>query len=53
MPESDCFSADGGAQLSQQIFDISMAEVEARIKPDGVTDGIGWKSAALVFIQRF
>ena len=33
-PETDRFSADGYASLSQQTFNISVAEIESKIEPD-------------------
>ena len=51
-PESDRFSSDCNATLSQQIFDIAVAQVESVVEPDGVTDDVGRESVALVGIHR-
>jgi hypothetical protein len=39
-PKSDCFSTDGDASFGEEVFDISMAEVEAIIEPDGVGNDV-------------
>ena len=39
-PETDRFSTDCDASLSQEVFDISMAKIEAIIEPDGITDDV-------------
>jgi hypothetical protein len=43
-PETDCFSADGDTSFCEEIFDISMAEIEAVVEPDGITDDVGRES---------
>lgn len=40
-PEVYRFAAHVDAWLSKQIFDITMAEIEKIVEPDGVTDDIG------------
>jgi hypothetical protein len=35
-PESNSFVADGNVALRQQVFDISNAEIESVIEPNGV-----------------
>ena len=44
--------ADDDAALGQEIFDISMAQIESIVEPDGVGDDIGRKSVALISIHR-
>ena len=50
-PQANRFTADGDASLSEQILDISMAEIESVVEPNGVGNDIGWESVALVGIQ--
>jgi len=50
-PKADGFTADSDAALGEKIFDISMAQVEAIVEPDRVTDDVGWESVALVGIH--
>ena len=50
-PETDRFATDGDTSLSEKIFDISMAQVEAIVEPDGVGDDIWRESVALVGIH--
>ncbi len=50
-PETDCFSADGDASFSQEVFDISVAEIEAIVEPDCVGDDVGWESVAFVCVH--
>jgi len=51
-PQPDGFTADGDASLSEQIFDVSVAEIEVIAEPDGVTDNIGCESVAFISIHR-
>ena len=44
MPDSD-------ATFGQQILDISMAEIESVVEPDGVGNDMGSESVALVYIH--
>ena len=46
-PKADSFAADCDATFSEEIFDISMAEIESIVEPDGIADDIEWQSAAL------
>jgi hypothetical protein len=50
-PESDGLVTDCDAALSEEIFDISMAQVEPIVEPDGVGDDIRRESVALVSIH--
>ncbi len=52
-PEANRFAGDSYATLSQQIFDISVAQIEAIVKPDCVTYDIGWESVAFICIHRW
>ena len=38
--------------LSEKIFDISMAQVEAVVDPDGIGNDIGREAMALISIHR-
>ena len=49
-PETDCFTADGDAALGQEIFDISVAEIETIVEPDSVGDDVRRKSVTFVSI---
>ena len=40
-PQTDSFTADGDASLGKQIFDITVAEIEAIVEPDSVRNDIG------------
>jgi hypothetical protein len=50
-PQPDCFSAHDNATLSEEIFDISMAEIEAIAEPDCVGDDIWWEPMALISVH--
>jgi hypothetical protein len=50
-PETNRFSADGDAALSEQIFNISVAEIEAIVKPNGVTNDVRRESVAFIGIH--
>ncbi len=47
-PQPDRFIADDNPSFSQQIFDISMTEIDSMIEPDGVLNNIRRKSVAFV-----
>ena len=51
VPEADRFASDSDSSLSQEIFNIAVAQVEAVVEPDCITDDIGWESVALVSIH--
>ena len=42
---------DGNTSLGQQIFDISMAQVETVVEPHRVTDDLRWKSMSFICIH--
>jgi len=46
--QPDGFIADSDASFGQEIFNITMAEVEMIITPDGITDDVGWESVTLL-----
>lgn len=50
-PEANCFSADSNASLRQEIFNISVAQVESEVKPDSIADDIRWESVTFVSIH--
>jgi len=50
-PEHDGLTAHCDALFSKDIFDISVTQVEAAVKPDGLTNDVGWKSVAFVGIH--
>ena len=50
-PKADCFFGYGEAPLSQEVFYISVAEVEAVVEPDSVTNDIRWESVTFVCIH--
>ena len=45
------YGARSYATLGQQVFNISMTEIESKIKPDSVADDIGWKPVMFVYIH--
>ena len=51
-PYSDRFASNDNSALSQQIFNISVAQIEAIIKPDSVGDNIWRESVAFIGIHR-
>jgi hypothetical protein len=50
-PEPDRFATDDNSSFSQQIFDVSMAEIKSIVEPDGITDDIWGESMTLVYIH--
>ena len=51
-PKSDGFVANNDASLREQVFDITIAEVESMVQPDRVTDDVGRKSVTLISIHH-
>jgi len=51
-PESDGFITDCDASLGQEIFNITIAEIEAVVQPDCIADDFGGESMTLVCIHR-
>ncbi len=50
-PGSNGFVGYGDAPRREQVLDISKAQSEAIVQPDGITDDLGWK--AVTSIQGF
>ena len=51
-PQTDGFTADGDASLSEQIFDVSVAQVKAIVEPDSIRNDIGREPLTLMSIHR-
>ena len=51
IPEANRFAADSDTAFSEQIFNISMAEVESIVKRDGVADDVGREPVSFVCIH--
>jgi hypothetical protein len=51
-PKADRFAADSDAAFSEQVFYISVAEIEFVVEPDSVGDDVSWESVALVGIHH-
>jgi hypothetical protein len=47
-PEADGFVTDLNATLSEQLLDITLAQVEPVVEPDGVADDLGREAMASV-----
>jgi len=47
-PEPDRFAGDSDASFGEKIFDITMAEVESVVQPDGVGNDIRRESVAFI-----
>ena len=50
-PKAYSFLADRDASFSQQVFDISMTEIESVVEANGVGNNIGWESVAFIRIH--
>ena len=50
-PQADRLTSDDNAAFSQEVFDITMAEIESVVAPNSVGNDIGWESVALVSIH--
>ena len=50
-PKPDRLSADSDASLSKEIFDITVAEIEAIVEPDGIADDIGGELVSFIGIH--
>jgi hypothetical protein len=50
-PKADRFAGDRDAAFCQQVFDISMAQIEAIVEPDSVGDDVGRESVSFVCIH--
>ena len=47
-PLPDCLVGHGDAALRQEVLDVSEAQAEAVVEPDGMGDDLGWKAVATV-----
>ena len=45
--ETNCFVTDSDASFSEQVLNITMTEIEAKIKPDGIGNNIRWESVVM------
>ena len=50
-PESDSFVTNGNNAFGEQVFDISMTEIESEVEPDRAVDDIGRESVTFVCIH--
>ena len=50
-PQADRFTADSYTSLRQDIFDISIAEIEAIVEPDGIADDVWGEPEAFVCVH--
>ena len=50
-PEANCYATDGDTSPRQQIFDISVAQIEAIVQPDCLTDDIRRESLPFIGIH--
>tara|TARA_R110002072_G_scaffold123352_2_gene258608 strand:+ start:1681 stop:1971 length:291 start_codon:yes stop_codon:yes gene_type:complete len=50
-PKTHRFAADSDTSLSQEIFDIAVAQIESIVEPDGVGNDIGRESVAFICIH--
>ena len=50
-PEPYSLSSNGDTSLGKEIFDITVAEIETIVEPDGTGNDIGWESVALISIH--
>ena len=51
-PEADRFATDSDASFSQEVFDITVVQVEAIVEPDCKADDIWRESVALISIHE-
>jgi len=51
VPQADRFPADGYAALGEKILDISVAQIESVVQPDGIANDVRRESVALVSIH--
>jgi hypothetical protein len=50
-PEADRFAADSNASFGEQIFNVAVAEVEARVEPDSIGNDIGRESVPFIDVH--
>ncbi len=51
-PEPNALIADGDSSLGEQVFNITMTEIESVVQPDCLADDFGGESMTLVCIHR-
>jgi len=51
VPEPNRFTAYSDASLSQEIFNVSVTQIESIVKPDGITDDVRRESMALIGVH--
>jgi hypothetical protein len=51
-PQANRFATDSDASLGEQIFDITMAEIEAAVQLDCIADDVRRESVTLISIYR-
>jgi hypothetical protein len=51
-PASSGFVADSDTSFWERVFDITIAWVESMLKPNRITDDIGWESVTLVCVHH-
>jgi hypothetical protein len=51
-PETDRFSGYCNASLGQQVFNISVAEIESIVDPDCVGNDIWWETMTFICVLR-
>jgi hypothetical protein len=51
-PKADRYAVHDNTPFCQQVFNISMTKIEPMVKPDRVTDDIGWEPKAFICIHR-
>jgi hypothetical protein len=47
-PKTDRFAADGDTSLGKEIFNVTMAQIESVVEPDGIGDDVRWESVSFV-----
>ena len=50
-PQADCFAADSDASLRQEIFNISVTQIEAKVEPNSVGHDVRQESVAFIGIH--
>jgi hypothetical protein len=50
-PQADRFSGYSDTSLGKEIFNVTVAEVESVVKPDGVTDYVGREPVTFICIH--
>ena len=50
-PEADRFPSDDDASLSQEVFYVTVAQVEAVVEPYRIGNDISWESVAFIGVH--